>query len=184
MTTWGFGFGSGSSAAVEPINERIHEFITSEIMHGILDMTLVMFGTIKEWIMELLAERLGALHAEMAACQFGSRTLSFQDFKACGPPEFFGKKYPIDSKWWIAYVENTQRMSFYLDGTRVRFSSFLMRDRVWDWWEEVGHSHRAGVIEAMTLTNFFTRFRADFHLLSGCKSCRESFRTFSRQQRP
>ena len=42
----GFGLGFG----VESTNERIREFVSSEIVCGILNATLVMFGTIKEGI--------------------------------------------------------------------------------------------------------------------------------------
>lgn len=56
VSTRGEDSGSGSSSGfgAEPINERIHEFITSKITHGTLDTTYVMFGTKKERVMELL----------------------------------------------------------------------------------------------------------------------------------
>lgn len=57
------GSGPGSGIDVEPIYERIHKFITLEIIHSIWDATRVMFSTIKEEIMELLDERLGAFHS-------------------------------------------------------------------------------------------------------------------------
>ena len=50
VINWGSGYGSGSSVDVEPIFERIQEFIMSEITCGILDVTHVMFGTTKEGI--------------------------------------------------------------------------------------------------------------------------------------
>ena len=42
----GIGFGSGS----KKIDERIHELIATEVTHGILDATPVIFGTVKEGI--------------------------------------------------------------------------------------------------------------------------------------
>ena len=53
------GGGSGSSSSTKPIEERMQEFILSKIARSILEQTLVIFGTIKEGIMELLDERLG-----------------------------------------------------------------------------------------------------------------------------
>ena len=65
MSTRGGGFGSGSSVAsgVDPIDKRIHEFVLFKITRGILDATHVMFGTIKEGIMKLLDEHIGAFLA-------------------------------------------------------------------------------------------------------------------------
>lgn len=62
---------------VEPIDERIHEFIMSDITCCILDATPVIFGTVKEGIMELLDNQLGSFHVEITAIQFGALTLSF-----------------------------------------------------------------------------------------------------------
>ena len=64
--------GSGSGFGDEPINESTREFVTSKIDRGSLDVTLGMFGTIKEGIMELLDEWLGAFHAEIAVGQIGA----------------------------------------------------------------------------------------------------------------
>lgn len=50
LITRGSGFSSGSSAQGEAIDERIHEFIMSEFTQGVLDATLVNFGTIKKGI--------------------------------------------------------------------------------------------------------------------------------------
>ena len=37
-----------------------------------------------------------------------------------------------------------------------------MRDRAGDWWEEIGYTLGALTIEAMTWSDFVTRFRAEF----------------------
>ena len=50
VTTRGGGFDSGSGSGAEPIDERMQEFITSEVIHGIMEATSVIFGTIKEGI--------------------------------------------------------------------------------------------------------------------------------------
>ena len=57
---YGYSFGLGSGFGVEPIDERICEFVSSEITCGILDETPIMFGTITEGIMEMQDERLRA----------------------------------------------------------------------------------------------------------------------------
>lgn len=51
-------------------------------------------------------------------------------------------------------------MSFYPDGLRVRFASCLLGDQSRNWWEEVGHALGAEVGEAMSLSDFVSRFRA------------------------
>lgn len=40
-------------------------------------------------------------------------------------------------------------MSFYLEGSKVRFATSLLWDWVPDWWEEVDHALGAVVIEAI-----------------------------------
>ena len=54
VTTRGGACGSGFGFGAEPIDKRLHEFITLDITHGIIEATVVIFGTIKEGIMELL----------------------------------------------------------------------------------------------------------------------------------
>ena len=58
-------------------------------------MTPVMFGTIKEGIVEMIEERFWAFQAEMSVGQFGGHTLMLKDFWGCGALEFFGVKDPI-----------------------------------------------------------------------------------------
>ena len=43
------------------------EFISAKIKHSILDQTPVIFGSVKEGILEILDERLGAFRDEMVA---------------------------------------------------------------------------------------------------------------------
>ena len=138
VSTRGGAYGSGSDAGAASIDERLRKFITYEITHGIMESTPVIFDTIKEGIMELLDERLGALRAEIALGQLGARTPSFREFKACGALEFFGAKDPIASHGWITDMENAQRTSFYPKGVKVGSVTCLLRDRARDWWEEGG----------------------------------------------
>lgn len=67
----------------------------SEILQAILEVTHVMFGLIKEVILELMEERLGEFHAELVVGQFRARTLTFREFCACVAPEFFVRKNPL-----------------------------------------------------------------------------------------
>ena len=72
----------------------MREFIPAEVTHSILDATLVMFGTIKEGIIELMDERLRYFRVDIVAGQIGARTASLREYKACGALEFFRAKDP------------------------------------------------------------------------------------------
>ena len=71
-------------------------------------------------------------------------------------------KDPIVSKRWIAEMEFAELMSFYLEGSKVRYAAGCLRDRAKDWWESVGDSLGASAIEAMTWSYFVARFMAEF----------------------
>ena len=43
----GSGSGAGSGGPIDGIDERLRELIAAEVMRGILDATLVIFGTVK-----------------------------------------------------------------------------------------------------------------------------------------
>ena len=58
MRTHGGGSGSGLGAGTKPIDERMREFLSSEIGCDILEQTPVIFGLVEEGIMEILDERL------------------------------------------------------------------------------------------------------------------------------
>ena len=75
----GAGEGSGLGSGAEQLEERMRELISAEVAHSMLDQTPVIFGTIKEGILELLDERLSAFRTEVAA-MMGSRTLTFREF--------------------------------------------------------------------------------------------------------
>ena len=59
------------------------------VTHSILDSTPVLFGTLKEGILELINEWLRNFQAEISAGQIGARNPSFR--------EFFGVKNSIAS---------------------------------------------------------------------------------------
>lgn len=75
-------FGSG----LQPTDEWLCDFITSEITCGIMESTPVIFGTIKEGIMDLMDERLKSLRAKIIAGYIRAWTLSFREFKVYGAP--------------------------------------------------------------------------------------------------
>ena len=52
--------------------------------------------------------------------------------------------------------------SFYPEGSKVRFDVGCLRGRAKDWWESVGDSLGAPTIEAMTWSDFVTKFRVEF----------------------
>ena len=59
------GEGSGS----KPVDEGLREFIVSEITRGILESTPIIFGSIKEGILELMEDRHRAFRSDMASGQ-------------------------------------------------------------------------------------------------------------------
>ena len=127
--------GSGSSSSLgfgsRQLDQQMREFISSMINRNILEHTPVIFGTIKEGIMEVLEERLGSIHFEMVAL-VGARTLTFRDFRPCGAPEFFGEKDPISSRHWLADVANAYHTSSCIKEAKVRLASCLLKDRARD----------------------------------------------------
>ena len=54
------GEGLGSESGAAQLGEQMREFISAEITRSILDQTPVIFGSVKEGILEILDERLGA----------------------------------------------------------------------------------------------------------------------------
>ena len=65
---------------------------------GILESTPIIFGSIKEGIVELMEDRLWAFRSDMASVRSGSCTLSFKDFRASGALDFHGAKDPIAAR--------------------------------------------------------------------------------------
>ena len=55
----------------------------------------MIFGSIKEGIIELMEDPLRAFRSDMASGQAGKCTLSIKDFRGCGAPYFHGVKDPI-----------------------------------------------------------------------------------------
>ena len=123
VRTHGKGSGSDSGVGIELIDEQMWKFISSEITRDILEQTHVIFGMIKEWIMEimqehldtyqykimeLLNEQLEAFQSEIVTGHLGVQTPSFPEFKVCRALGFFGDKDPIVSHQWIDDMENTQ----------------------------------------------------------------------------
>ena len=124
----------------------------------------MIFGSIKKGILELMEERLGTFNAEVAA-MIGSHMLTFREFRTCGAPDYHGARDAIASTRWLADVANAFRTSRCPEGDKVRLVSCLLKDRARDWWEEVGHAIGDDVdLDAMTWTDFSTRFRAEFAL--------------------
>ena len=96
---------SGSGTSSEPIDKQLHEFIASEITRGILESTLVIFGSIREGIIKMMEDRLRAFRSDMTPSQSRTRMLSFKDYKGCGAPNFSGVKDPIAARRCIADIE-------------------------------------------------------------------------------
>ena len=108
-------------------------------MRSILDQSRVIFGMIKEGILELLDERLSAFRTEVAA-MLGSLTLTFKDFRACGAPDYHGAQDPIVSTRWLVDVANVFHTNRCPEGDKVRLVSCHLKDGTHVWWEEGGHA--------------------------------------------
>ena len=132
----GSGSRSGSGDGTKPIDERLHELIAVDLTRVILDATPVIFGTVKEGMMEIMEERLREFIAEIFVGQVGARTPSLWEFKACRAPEFFEVRDPIISRSWVVDIENAQHTSSCPDAEKVGFASCMLRDRARDWWGE------------------------------------------------
>lgn len=78
--------------------------------------------------MEIQDERLGAFCSEMVA-MVGACTLNFQEFHACRAPDFFRRKEPIVRRF-LADIVNAFQTSFCPEGSKVRFASCLLKDRI------------------------------------------------------
>lgn len=65
----------------------------SEIMRNILEQTPVIFGTVKEGILEILDERLSAFRFEMVAL-VRTCSLTVKEFRASGAPDHHAEKDP------------------------------------------------------------------------------------------
>ena len=75
----GTGEGPGSGFGARQLDEHMREFISSKITRNIIDQTPMIFRTVKEGILEILDERLGAFRTEMAA-MMGTCTMTFKEF--------------------------------------------------------------------------------------------------------
>ena len=82
----------------------------------------MLFGTIKDGILELMDEWLRTFRDDIVARQIGARTPSFREFKDCGAPNFFRVNDSIASRRWITDMENAQQTSFCPEGEKVGFT--------------------------------------------------------------
>ena len=121
----------------------------------------MIFGTVKEGIMEGLEDHLGSFRYEIVA-MMGVCTLTFHEFRTSGALKFFGKKEPITSRRWLADVAYAFHISSYPDGAKVRLASYLLKNRAQDYWEEVGHALGGELIESMSWEDFVMIFQAEF----------------------
>ena len=62
-----------------------------------------------------------------------SRTMTLREFKTCGAPDYYGARDPIVSTRWLADFANAFRTSRCPEGDKVRFASYLLKDRERDW---------------------------------------------------
>ena len=124
----GAGEGSGSGSGTGQLDDKNREFISSDITHCILEQTPVIFGLVKEGILEILDERLSSFHSEVMAL-VGSYCLTFKDLWACEAIDYHGEKDPIMSRRWLADVANAFYTNSFPDKAKVRIASYLFKDR-------------------------------------------------------
>lgn len=98
----------------------------------------------------------------MAPGQSGTHTLSFEDFRGCGAPDFCRVKVLSVARRWIVDIEFAHVTSFCPERSKVRFVVGCLRERARDWWEAVGDTLGAPSIEAITWSDFVSRFQAEF----------------------
>ena len=65
----------------------------------------MIFGMVKEGILEILDEWLNAFRYEMVALVV-TRSLTFREFRASGASDYHRSKEPIASRRWLVYVSN------------------------------------------------------------------------------
>ena len=123
----GSGSGLGSGADFESIDEQMQEFISLEITQGIFEQTTMIFGSVKEGILEILDECLGVFHTKVLAI-VGACTLSFCVFRAYGDLTLSGDKDLIASRRWLADIAYAFNTSLCLEEEKVRFASCLLKD--------------------------------------------------------
>ena len=58
-------------------------------------------------------------------------------------------------------IKSAQLTRFSPERSEVRYAAGCLRDRARDWWESVGDSLGASAVEAMTWSDFVTKFRAE-----------------------
>ena len=63
----GSGSGAGAGAGSEQVDDGLCKFIASEITRGIFEVTLVIFRSIKEGIIELMKDRLQTFRSDLAS---------------------------------------------------------------------------------------------------------------------
>ena len=73
VSSSGTGEGSGSGYRVGQLDDQMRNFISAEIMRNIIDQTLVIFGSVREAIVELMDNHLEAIRAGIVSGQFGAR---------------------------------------------------------------------------------------------------------------
>ena len=105
----------------------MQEFISSEITHGILDLTPVTFGTITEGILEILDDRLETFRANFVAWKLEG---AHRGLKACGALYYFREEDPITISCYeelkVDYASCLHGDQFH-DWMPLRFLSFMRK---------------------------------------------------------
>ena len=65
--------GSGSGSRAGQLEDQMRDFISAEIMRNIIDQTPVIFGSVREAIVELMDSHLEAFKAGIVSGQIGAR---------------------------------------------------------------------------------------------------------------
>ena len=60
---------------------------------------------------------------------------SFRDFKAVGPPEFYGTAEPIEAQAWIKEIEKAFSVVVVEEDQKTVFATYLLKGKANCWWE-------------------------------------------------
>ena len=73
VSSSGTAEGSGLGSGAGQLDDQMRDFISTEITRNIIDQTPVIFGSVREAVVELIDSHLEAFRAGIVSGQFGAR---------------------------------------------------------------------------------------------------------------
>ena len=84
----------------------------------------------------------------------GNKSISYKQFKACGPPSFEGKKDVVATFKWLREMEAKIKLSKCAEEQKVEFAVNSFEAEALFWWDTVIHSMGDNVIDRMSWDEF------------------------------